>query len=358
MSNNTQPRRRYPSAEELKTQAAGRWFDILIAAGIPADRLDGRGHQCPKCGGNDRFAAFPNINGRGAVHCRQCFTRGTDPSPGDGLSTLGWILGLDFVATLAWLADYLGIQTNADSTRQRPQPKRHVAPEATAEPEYDAIDFDELAKQFFVECSRERCERLAKRLSVPFQTLTQLRVGYSEQHQATTWPMVDSGGRCVGLRLRGHDGDKWSYRGGKAGIFVPDGMTTAPKRLYVGEGPTDTAAMLSIGLDAIGRASASGNVATVANFVRRLGCDNVVVVADHDSPGRVGAMRLANVLVTVAECVRVITPGRPGDDVRSMVAAGMDAYDINELVGEATPMTLGVHRSVKRQRAARRRNRR
>ena len=90
---------------DIKALAAGRWYDILIAAGIDADKLDGRGHPCPKCGGRDRFAAFPNINGRGAVHCRQCFTKGTTPPPGDGLATLQWLLGLDFPATLGWLAD-------------------------------------------------------------------------------------------------------------------------------------------------------------------------------------------------------------------------------------------------------------
>ena len=88
MNSSDQQRNGVHAVEELKSLAAGRWFDILIAAGIDADKLDGRGHACPKCGGRDRFAAFPNINGRGAVHCRHCFTRGTDPSPGDGIATL------------------------------------------------------------------------------------------------------------------------------------------------------------------------------------------------------------------------------------------------------------------------------
>ena len=163
--------------------------------------------------------------------------------------------------------------------------------------------------------------------------------------EATTWPMVDSFGKCVGLRLRSHDNNKWSYRGGRAGIFVPDGMTTAVNRLYVCEGPTDTAAMLSIGLDAIGRASCNGNVATVANFVKMLGCNDVVVVADYDAPGQTGANKLANVLVTVAECVRIITPGRPGDDVRSVIARGSTLGYFDGLAFEAMPMTMGIRRT-------------
>ena len=147
------------AVEELKSLAAGRWFDILIAAGIDADKLNGKGHPCPKCGGRDRFAAFPTIKGRGAVHCRHGFTRGTDPSPGDGIASLQWILGLDFRATLGWLADYLGCKPSQRINFRGPQ--RVIASDdrnATREP---ATDFDDLAKRYFVEMSRERREGLA-----------------------------------------------------------------------------------------------------------------------------------------------------------------------------------------------------
>ena len=30
------------------------------------------------------------------MHCRHCFTAGTDPRPGDGLATLMWWMGCDF----------------------------------------------------------------------------------------------------------------------------------------------------------------------------------------------------------------------------------------------------------------------
>ena len=48
-----------PSVAELKALAAGRWFDILIAAGIDADKLNGKGHSCPKCGGRDCIRCHP-----------------------------------------------------------------------------------------------------------------------------------------------------------------------------------------------------------------------------------------------------------------------------------------------------------
>lgn len=346
--------RRLP-VSELKMLAAGRWFDILIAAGITAEKLDGRNQPCPKCGGRDRFAAFANINAVGAVHCRKCFTVGCDPSPGDGIATLQWFLGLDFLGTLDWLADHLGVGGRAGGGGViRRKPKRIVAPEAEADPRAPSgtagqtPDFDQLAGRFFDAMSDEQRLTLATKLNLAPELLIRMRVGFSVLHQASTWPMVDSNGRVVGLRLRGGDNAKWSFRGGRAGLFVPDGLPTTIKRLHVCEGPTDTAAVLSLGLDAIGRASCNGNVATVANFVRRVECDDVVIVADHDPAGIAGALRLARVLTTVAQCVRIIKPGQPGDDVRKAVAEGLDAYELDELVLQANIMTLGIHRRLRR----------
>lgn len=343
-----------PSVAELKALASGRWFDILIAAGIDADKLDGRGHACPKCGGRDRFAAFPNINGRGAVHCRHCFTRGTDRSPGDGIASLQWILGLDFRATLGWLADWLGVKSEKGRSMPRPIARRTVPSNriVNCEPPEPTIDFDDLAKQFFCEMSRERRESLAKQLAVEPRTLVRLRVGYSEADQATTWPMVDSGGRCIGLRLRGHckpdgtGGDKWSYRGGRGGLFVPDGIATNIHRLFICEGPSDAAALLSIGLPAIGRPSCQGAMPATVNFVRRIGAHDVAIVADHDEAGQNGATRLARLLVTVANTVRIITPGNPGDDARKFIADGGTTFDFDGMLADADALMLAIRRSV------------
>ena len=345
---------RSPSVEDIKSLAAGRWFDILIAASIPADRLDGRGHGCPKCGGNDRFAAFPNINMRGAVHCRQCFTRGTVPSPGDGIATLQWLLDLDFRATLGWLVDYLGCDSSQRTLFRRGHRRNVQATEATddpASPDDSAIDFDTLAYDCFSRMTDSMIDGLATSLGVERRSLIRLRVGYAPKHRASTWPMVDSGGRCVGLRMRSlHGNKKFSYRGGRSGIFVPDGIPATTKRLYVCEGPTDTAAIISIGIDAIGRSSCNGNLATIVNFVRRLGCNDVVVVADNDGPGRSGAKQLASVLITVAECVRMIHPVEANSDIRDWVRAGHTSADFDEMVFEAPAMTLGVRRRVRTER--------
>lgn len=66
-----------PSAREL---ANGHWREILVAAGIDEDALDGEHHPCPLCGGTDRFR-FDDKDGRGTYYCNGC-------GAGDGFQLL------------------------------------------------------------------------------------------------------------------------------------------------------------------------------------------------------------------------------------------------------------------------------
>ncbi len=90
--------------DALKCAARGRWQEILTRlGGIAPELLDGRHHPCPKCGGKDRFRLIDEQ--AGAVLCNQCFAHGN----GDGISSLQWLTGLDFKATVARLAEFLGM---------------------------------------------------------------------------------------------------------------------------------------------------------------------------------------------------------------------------------------------------------
>ena len=66
-----------------------------------------------------------------------------------------------------------------------------------------------------------------------------------------------------------------------------------PDRVFVTEGPSDAAALLSVGLDVVGVPSAGGCADLLARLVRRLEPEDVVIVADGDGPGQRGAMTLA-----------------------------------------------------------------
>ena len=56
---------------KLKREARGRWREILHhVGGLPLEILDGRWHDCPKCGGKKTFRFVSNETGE--VECRVC----------------------------------------------------------------------------------------------------------------------------------------------------------------------------------------------------------------------------------------------------------------------------------------------
>ncbi len=336
---------RLPSIDELLTAAAGQWLQILDAAGLPDSLLDGRGHPCPMCGGRDRFAAWLDVADRGAVHCRHCFTKGTDPKPGDGLATLRWCLGLSTANACRWLADWLGITGNASQRATTRPVVRTIRVDAS--PDNAPEPLTVLADRCHRAMKPDWWERLAVRLNLPAAVLVRLRVGWYADKNATTWPMVNSDGVCVGLRLRCiATGRKWSVRGGRAGLFVPDGLPVHPERLFIAEGPTDTAAVLSVGLPTVGRASATGSVATECNTVRRFKPTECIIIADRDDAGRRGAQTLAVPLLTCCRFVRIITPPESFGDVRDWVAGGATAADILAAADTAKPRSLTIKTGV------------
>lgn len=257
-----------PSIPTLLDAARRLWVWILIRAGVLEQYLDGKGHPCIKFGrGTDRFAAHPNVVNRGAVHCRKCFTSGCDPRPGDGLASIRWALDLDTPTACAWLARELRISDQASGGIKRSPVIRTIpldrsrldAPEA----------FGELAERCREAMKPSWLNRLASLLNLPAESLEQLRVGWHADLRATTWRMVNATGNVVGIWLRcPRTSRKWSVRGGQSGLFVPSMPIPAPDVLFVTEGPSDTAAVLSLGLPVIGRASCNGSGDLECDMVR------------------------------------------------------------------------------------------
>ena len=135
------------------------------------------------------------------------------------------------------------------------------------------------------------------------------------QYRGWAWPMRDGYYEYVGIRLRSPEGRKWAVKGSHQGLFLP---TIDPQETcYVCEGPTDTAAALSMGLFAIGRPSCLGCEVEVARLFRRLDVRRAVIVADADDPGFNGARKLAASLPIPSV---VIVP--PTKDLRAFYQMG------------------------------------
>ncbi|QDV44982.1 Zinc-binding domain of primase-helicase [Stieleria neptunia] len=330
---------RGPSIDELKTASMGQWSSVLHDAGLSADLLDGRGHPCPRCGGRDRFSAFPDIAQRGSVHCRSCFHSGTEPRPGDGLATLRWLMACDTATACRWLAGWLGLDDAVD--RPAPPPMRRTVP-LRASSRRDG-DMDRLAIDCHHAMRSTWWTRLANHLALPATELKRLHVGWSWQYNATTWPMRDHDDDVVGVRLRCmNTGRKWSVSGGKAGLFVPSQLPVDIERLFITEGPTDCAAILSIGFDCVGRPSCNGAVAFTTKLIKRLHPSECVIVADDDTnkAGKRGAESLAASLVTVCPSVRIIYPPDGHNDARDWVRSGASADDVLSIVNATVARSL------------------
>jgi DNA primase len=126
------------------------------------------------------------------------------------------------------------------------------------------------------------------------------------------FPMRDEDRKIIGLRFRARNGRKWSLTSARSGLFIPNLKFKFPN-LFITEGPTDCAALLTTGLFGIGRASCLGQEKMIAAYLEKNGVTEVVIVADDDTPGLDGAIKLREILS--ATCHAVIRKP-PHKDIR------------------------------------------
>lgn len=167
--------------------------------------------------------------------------------------------------------------------------------------------------------------RLASNLGVSKRSLWSLGCRWSDYDKAYAFPMYDEHGNPVGIRLRNMKGYKWAVKGSRQGVFMS--LTDADRRVFVCEGPTDTAAALTLGLYAIGRPHCSGGTREIPSCCRRNQVLEAVIVSDNDGPGRTGAINLAHQLNI--PCAILVMPCK---DIRKFLNSGGTKDDLEELV--------------------------
>lgn len=183
-----------------------------------------------------------------------------------------------------------------------------------------------MARKLARSISVENVVCLAERLDVSVASLKRLHVGYSKPQDAYSFPMQRAGNRLLGVRFRNMQAKKWSLKGSKQGLFIPSGLT-GKGGLVICEGPTDTAALLDMGFDAVGRPSCIGGTELIKEVVADR---HVAIMADFDGPGLEGANRLESALRLCCESVTVAIP--PAKDARSFVQEGATRQDFLELI--------------------------
>jgi len=170
---------------------------------------------------------------------------------------------------------------------------------------------------------------LAGDLGVPIEALGALDVGYDPGRFEWIFPEHDDQRRIVGLLRRSANGSKRAFGGSVRGLSIPtypDGLPSGP--IYLPEGASDTAALFSVGVFAVGRASAHGSPAQRLWLTRLLaqhGDREIIVVGDRDlnKMGVECAAKLAEHLADKLERpVGLALPQPEFKDVREQVRAG------------------------------------
>lgn len=185
------------------------------------------------------------------------------------------------------------------------------------------------------------CDGLSVLLGVNPYALERLQPAFDAFHGAWAFPMRDGDGKVCGIRLREIGSNKWTVRGSREGLFFDPNLQPS-EDLFVCEGPTDTAAAMSLGISAVGRPSCNSGVAAMAALIRRLGVRRLTIIADQDAPhrrpdgtrwypGREGAEAMAK---TLRRMWRMVLP--PEKDFRAWYHTGLSLDVFNAAVNAQT----------------------
>jgi 5S rRNA maturation endonuclease (ribonuclease M5) len=166
---------------------------------------------------------------------------------------------------------------------------------------------------------------LGTALGVATWALSDMGAVYADVHSAWAFPMRRFNGELAGIRLRAATGKKWAVAGSRDGLFFGVNEQETIDTLFVCEGPTDTAAALTIGLCAVGRPSCRGARMEVKLLAYRWGAKRVCVVADQDKPGQDGGIELCRRMGMAAA---MIVP--PAKDMRVWVKKGAKRADVEK----------------------------
>lgn len=190
------------------------------------------------------------------------------------------------------------------------------------------IDAQLMWQRWFERTEDHRRDHLGEALGVDTDCLKAIGCAWSTQ--AWAFPMRDANENVIGIRLRNDQGEKWAVKGSHSGLFIPSEYPAmADGNLYLVEGPTDLAAAMTIGLQAIGRAACLGQEQMIIAYLQRKKVQRLVIVTDNDEPGLRGAQKLQGML-PILSCVWV----PPAKDIREFVNFGGNYFTVQSCLKE------------------------
>lgn len=166
------------------------------------------------------------------------------------------------------------------------EPKREEPP----------VDWTNEAQRMYRHGDAER-RRLSEVLGLKTEALEELMVGMGfdeyRRQSFSSWPERNAAGMVVGIVRRYMDGSKKTMKGSHHGLYYGRAPVVMPGPVYLPEGGSDTAALIGLGVNAIGRPSNTGGIGDLGKML--VGVRKVVVVigesdrkADSDCPTKCG----------------------------------------------------------------------
>ena len=146
-------------------------------------------------------------------------------------------------------------------------------------------------------------QALADTLGVSTCSVDALCVGWSRTHEAFTCPMYDNTWSIQGIQLRTLSGAKKVRYKSKVGLFLPQSFRSTSGVTFVCEGMSDTAAALTLGLNAVGRFNAGCGEEYLLPLLTG---HKVFIIADNGAVGTRGAVELRRTLEKTALSANVI----------------------------------------------------
>lgn len=200
-------------------------------------------------------------------------------------------------------------------------------------------DFEPLAKKYIESLYAWTGQREAwcDLLGVSAGATMRLLMGHDDGIQ--TFPMKDAAAKIIGIRLRDpRTADKWCVKGSREGLFIPCGFNPR-KACTIVEGPTDCAAAIDMGFNAIGRPSCVGGARILVEIVRKWKTPACLIIMDNDEektrpdgskwrPGHDGANTLMLALMEVCERLSLVEPPEGIKDIRQWKQQGGTKHDV------------------------------
>lgn len=194
------------------------------------------------------------------------------------------------------------------------------------------VSVGKLLREWRADTSSAALGQFADEIGVKASTLESLGTVWCDGRSCWAFPMKDIHGKPVGIRLRSSQA-KASVGGSKSGLFFSDALYNY-ETAWLTEGPTDTAALMSIGAKmVVGRSSLTSCWDDLKAMLAKRKVKRAILVVDDETtierledeerrgpaaPGRVESRRLAKELGL--PCKFLLVPGCK--DIREYVKSG------------------------------------